>query len=240
MVACLPHGQAHAQKDVRDTIGKWVEVRKNISEEKSDWRMEESMLRDTRELLRREIERLDASIEDMEDSATAADKERAELTSKKERLNEATDVLKSRFGNLEERIKGLSEKFPTPLSEKIAPIIRRIPKDPEDTNASFGERVQNIVGILSQADKFNNDITQTSESREIEEGRTVEVRTLYWGLGGAYYVDASGAFAGIGRPGEDEWEWPRMKGAAPGIRRLIDVAEGSAEIQFVEVPASIE
>ncbi|CAA7072348.1 DUF3450 family protein, partial [Lentimonas sp. CC11] len=101
------------------------------------------------------------------------------------------------------------------------------------------ERVQNIVGILSQADKFNTTITQTSESRELDSGKVVEVRTLYWGLAMAYYVDAAGEYAGIGFPGKDGWEWPQIDGAGPQIKKLLDVYEGSEEIQFVEVPARI-
>ena len=77
--------------------------------------------------------------------------------------------------------------------------------------------MQNVVGILSQADKFNTTLTATSESREIEGGKVVEVRTLYWGLATAYYVDASGEYAGIGYTGPDGWEWPQIEGKGAAI-----------------------
>ncbi|MDP4880188.1 MAG: DUF3450 domain-containing protein, partial [Opitutales bacterium] len=127
--------------------------------------------------------------------------------------------------------------LPAPLVNKIKPLIRRLPDDPANTELSLGERVQNIVGILSQADKFNTTITMTSESRTIDGGKTIEVRTLYWGLAAAYYVDASGEYAGIGKPSKDGWEWPQIKDAGPQIKKLLDVYEGSEDIQFVEVPA---
>ena len=140
---------------------------------------------------------------------------------------------------LEVQMKRVVKTLPSPLVEKIKPLIRRLPKDSANTKLSLGERVQNIVGILSQADKFNATITQTSESRELNSGKIVEVRTLYWGLAMAYYVDASGAYAGIGHPGEDGWEWPQIEGAGPHIKQLFAVYEGSEEIQFVAVPARI-
>jgi hypothetical protein len=157
-------------------------------------------------------------LEELENSTTEADEDRAELTALKE---------------------AIVTTLPTPLVNRIKPLIRRLPDDPANTKLSLGERVQNIVGILSQADKFNTTITQTSESRELDSGTVVEVRTLYWGLAMAYYVDAAGEYAGIGFLGKDGWEWPQIDGAGPQIKKRLDAYEGSEEIQFVEVPARI-
>ena len=136
-------------------------------------------------------------------------------------------------------MKRIVKTLPEPLVEKIKPLSRRLPEDSTNTDLSLGERVQNIVGILSQADKFNTTITQTSEAREIDGGKVVEVRTLYWGLAMAYYVDGSGEYAGIGVPTADGWEWPRIESAGAEIKQLIDVYEGSEDISFVDVPARI-
>jgi hypothetical protein len=56
----------------------------------------------------------------------------------------------------------------------------------------------------------------------------------------AYYVDASGEYAGIGVPGPDGWEWPRIDDAGAEIKHLIDVYEGTVDIVFVNVPARIK
>ena len=151
----------------------------------------------------------------------------------------AAAAVEGSIQQLEVQIKRVVKTLPTPLVEKIKPLIRRLPEDSAHTKLSLGERVQNIVGILSQADKFNATITQTSESRELDSGKTIEVRTLYWGLAMAYYVDGAGEYAGIGFPGADGWEWPQIEGAGPQIKKLLAVYEGSADIQFVEVPARI-
>lgn len=225
--------------ETRDVLDKWVETRQIISEEKADWQTEQSILSDTVTLLRNEIERLDKALEDLEASATAADEDRSELAAEKDVLNEAASVVEDNIAGLETQVKRILPALPSPLVEKIKPLIRRLPDDSSDTELSLGERVQNIVGILSQADKFNTSLTATSESREIEDGKVVEVRTLYWGLAMAYYVDASGQYAGIGYPGADGWEWPQIEGKGAEISRLMEVYEGSGEIQFVEVPARI-
>ncbi|MDQ8194291.1 DUF3450 family protein [Coraliomargarita sp. SDUM461004] len=225
--------------ETRDTLDKWVETRQIISEEKADWKVEQSILSDTITLLNNELERLNKSLEELEASATAADEDRSQLASQKDELTEAAGVVEANIGGLETQLKRIIKTFPQPLTDKIKPLIRRLPEDSANTELSLGERVQNIVGILSQADKFNTTITQTSESREIGDGRIVEVRTLYWGLAMAYYVDASGEYAGIGFPGTDGWEWPQDNEKGAEIKRLIDVYEGSEDISFVEVPARI-
>ncbi|HKK18275.1 MAG TPA: DUF3450 family protein [Opitutales bacterium] len=224
----------------KDTLQEWVETRQIISKEKADWKVEQSIFTDTVALLGSELERLNTELQEMEASATAADEERAKLSEEKEKLSAASSVVEAHIGDLETQMKAVIKTLPEPLVETIKPLIRRLPEDPSDTSMALGERVQNIVGILSQADKFNSTITQTSESREIDEGKTVEVRTLYWGLASAYYVDASGEYAGVGYPTAEGWEWPRVDDAGGAIKRLIDVYEGSEGIQFVTVPATIK
>ena len=234
---------SHAQDQIantRDTLKQWVETEQIISETKSNWDLEKSMLLNSEKLLNREQKRLKGTLEELDATATAADEEHTKLAAEKEAIGAASAVVDTNIGALEAQIKATVKTFPDPLVERIKPLIRRLPEDPDHTKLTLGERVQNIVGILSQADKFNSTITQTSESREIGEGRIVEVRTLYWGLGGAFYVDATGEYAGLGHPGPDGWEWPQIEGAGPKIKRLFDVYEGSEDIQFVEVPAHIK
>lgn len=226
-------------ESTRDLLDKWVQTRQLTSKEKSDWRLEQSILTDTKALLSAELTRLDISLKELEGSATAADKDRTDLTAQKEDIAEATTVVKQHIGALEAQLKTIIKTFPTPLIERTNPLIRRLPNDPTDTTLSMGERLQNIVGILNQADKFNSTLTQTSEARTTDSGKIVEVRTLYWGLATAYYVDTSGEYAGIGIPSKDGWLWPQIKDAGPKIKELFDIYEGSADIKFVELPARI-
>ncbi|MGZ0656750.1 DUF3450 family protein [Coraliomargarita sp. W4R53] len=239
--ALAPFGLSAQNKvtETRDVLDKWVETRQIISEEKADWKIEQSILGDTVTLLSNELERLQKSLDDLEASATAADEDRSQLAIEKEKLSEAAGVVEANIGALETQLKRIIKSLPEPLINKIKPLVRRLPDDSSDTKLSLGERVQNIVGILSQADKFNTTLTETSESREIADGKVVEVRTLYWGLAMAYYVDASAEYAGIGYPGADGWEWPQLEGKGLEIKRLLDVYEGAEDIQFVEVPARI-
>ena len=98
-------------------------------------------------------------MKDLKESATASDEERISLASKKESLKAASKVVESSIGKLEESLKRIIPSLPSPLLEKIRPLLRRLPDDPLITDLSLGERVQNIVGILNETDKFNTTIT---------------------------------------------------------------------------------
>ena len=225
-------------ENTRNVLDQWVETNQLISKEQRDWKLEQSILKDTETLLSNELERLNNAIKELEDTATAATEDRAKLTEEKEELEAGSAIVLGKIGALETQMKAIVKTLPEPLVEKLKPLIRRLPDNPEDTKLSMGERVQNIVGILSQTDKFNTTLTITSESREISEGKIVQVTTIYWGLAMAYYVDDSGNYAGIGVPGAEGWDWPEVAGAGPQIKKLIDIYEG-LEPEFVAVPARI-
>lgn len=231
---------AHADdlQNTRNVLDQWVETNQLISKEQSDWKLEQSILTDTQTLLSNELERLNQAIKELEETATTATEDRAKLTAEKDELEAGSAVVLNQIGALETQMKAIVKTLPLPLLEKLKPLIRRLPDNPDDTKLSMGERVQNIVGILSQTDKFNTTLTITSESREISQGKIVQVTTIYWGLAIAYYVDDSGNYAGIGIPSEEGWDWPEVAGAGPQIKQLIDIYEG-LEPAFVPVPARI-
>ena len=194
--------------ETRSTIDQWVETRQIISKESSQWEIEKGLLEKTYALLTSEVERLNLELKDLKESASASDEERSTLASEKESLRAASEVVANSISSLENSLKKIIPTLPTPLIEKIRPLVRRLPNDPEKTNLSLGQRVQNIVGILSQANKFNSTITLTSEAREFEKGKTIQVTTLYMGLASTYYVDDSGKYAGVGTPSANGWEFP--------------------------------
>lgn len=241
LASCLSLvGQANTIQDTRAALDQWAETQRILSETKNNWEFEKSILQDSEAFLSSESARLDDILKNLDERKTAADEERSTLANEKEVLSAASAVVNKKIGLLETKVKAVVKTFPEPLVDRIKPLIRRLPDDPNQTKLTLGERVQNIVGILSQADKFNGSITHTSESREIEGSGTIEVRTIYWGLAGAYFVDAAGVYAGVGFPEEDGWTWSPVEGAGPAIKRLLDVYEGTGEIQFVEVPARIQ
>lgn len=245
-VAALVAGAARAQSDgsgvdaFRARMEKWVETQKLISEEKADWELDRQSLEATRDLLQQQKESLAASIAALEETSTAADGERRELFLQRGELQRSRGVLSDRIRALEEDVLAIVPQLPTPLREKLEPLLVQIPNDPDSSQAQLGQRLMNVLGVLSQAEKFNGTATLVGETRALEGDQKVQVRTLYWGLGQAIYVDEQALHAGVGRPGPDGWEFVPEPDFARDAKLLLDTYEGNADvIDFVKVPVAI-
>lgn len=225
----------------RARMEKWVETQQLISAEKSDWESDREALESTRDLLQQQRESLQASIAELEETTTAADEERRELLLSRGELQRSRGALADRIRALEEEVLALVSQFPAPLQEKLEPLLVQIPEDPDRSTAPLGQRLINVLGILGQAEKFDQTVTLVGETRALEGDQQVQVRTLYWGLGQAFYVDGQQQHAGLGRPGEDGWVFVDEPGFAAEAARLLDIYEGNADaIEFVKVPITID
>jgi hypothetical protein len=142
-------------------------------------------------------------------------------------------------GTLERKTLILTETLPGPIRERVKPLSQRIPADPAATELSLSQRFQNVIGILNEVNKFNSDITVTSEVLTLSDGTTAEVKALYVGLGQAYYVAASGNAAGVGHPTESGWEWTSADHLAPEVGRAVAILENAQVPAFVPLPVEI-
>jgi gas vesicle protein len=229
--------------DFRVKMEKWVETRQILSQEKSDWEAEHAMLEATRDLLRDQRAALKEEIAALETSITEADQERVDLLLARGEYRRSIAAMKEWQAELEQRVLGLVPMLPEPLQDKLEPLIVQIPNDPEAGRVSLGKRLVNVLGVLLQAEKFDGTATLTGETRAIRAGdeQKVQVRTLYWGLGQAVYVDSQGRAAGLGRPGPEGWVFSEAPGLADDAKLLIDIYEGNVDtIRFVDVPVQIQ
>jgi hypothetical protein len=218
----------------------WVETRQLISQEKTEWEEDREILRATRDLLEQQREALAAEIAELEESNTASDDERRDLLLERGDYQRAARALEERIRALEEEVLELAPRLPKPLQEKLELLLIQIPTDPATDAPPLGQRLMNVLGVLAQAEKFNGTATFVGETRAVGGGQKVQVRTLYWGLGQAVYVDATGENAGIGRPGADGWEFADDPEFADEARRLLDIYEGNVDaIEFVRLPIEV-
>jgi hypothetical protein len=224
----------------RARMEKWVETQKLISEEKADWEADREALESTRSLLKQQRESLEKSIAELEKTTTSADEERRALLLERGELQRSRGVLADRIRALETDVLALVSKFPKPLQEKLEPLLVQIPEDPDRATTPLGPRLMNVLGILGQAEKFDGTATLVGETRALDGDQKVQVRTLYWGLGQAFYIDSQQQHAGIGRPGPEGWEFADEPEFANAAARLLDIYEGNVDvIDFVETPVVI-
>jgi len=191
------------------------------------------------ELLQREKALLEERLDEYESMASGADTERKELVERNEALQAVSQAMRDALPALEKRALALTKSFPEPLTKEITPLINRIPTDPGSAKISPSQRLQSVVGILSQAEKFNSGVSLITEIKTLDDGKTTEVETLYFGLAGAVFSDIPGSYAGVGIPGPEGWQWESRPETSKQVRQLIDIYQNTREATFTEIPVTI-
>jgi hypothetical protein len=114
-----------------------------------------------------------------------------------------------------------------------------MPEDAAKTRVSAAERFQNVLGILNELNKANNDISVNVEVRDLGDGKKSEVQAIYIGLTQAYYISARGE-AGIGRPTPDGWKWEPSKAISREVLAALEIIQGKQSPAFVPLPVKLK
>lgn len=240
-------GSVHSEEAVppinsaRETLEQWVETKRIASQERRDLELSKEILGERIRMVQREIDALKAKIKDAEGSISDADKKRAELLAQNEALKAATVSLQTRLAAMEQGIADLLKRLPEPIRERIKPLTQRLPQDAEAAaKLSLSERFQNVVGILNEVEKFNSEITMTSEVRQLPDGASAEVTAVYLGISQGYYVGRGGTIAGIGRPTPEGWTWTPADASAPAIADVVAILKNEKVASFVQIPVTVD
>lgn len=225
--------------DTRVTLEKWVETRQLISKTKAEWQADKETLEQMLELLTRELETVTEQLSKVSTNSTQVATEQAEALKLKSQSAAALDEAKRFAAKFEAEIAKCAPRMPAPLQELLKPLLNRLPANPEATRMSAAERIQVVVGVLNEIDKFNSGITIFSEKRKNNQGEEIAVETVYVGLGAAYFVNETGEFAGVGAPGATKWEWTINSALAPAVREVIQIYRNEKPARFVPLPVAI-
>src|ERR1043166_3721217 len=226
-------------KTTRDTLSEWVKTQQLISKEKKEWREGKEMLQARIELMQTEIATLDEKIKQAEGNAGEAEKKKVELLAQSDTLKAATTSLGQSVAELETKLRRLFQVVPEPIQVKLNPLYQRMPTDPNNTKVTLPERYQSILGILNEINKLNGEITLATEIRPLADAKPAEVKTLYVGLGQAYFLSPKGE-AGVGRPSDAGWKWESANRSASDIAEAISVLQGKGTPKFISLPVHIQ
>lgn len=225
--------------ETRMVLGKWIETQQIIAKERNDWQQGKEILAGRLELVKKELSSLEDKIKSAQTSVDESDAKRSQFEAQNLQLKATGDQLASNVTRLEEEVRDLFTRLPEPTRTKLMPLYQRIPEDPATTHVSVAERFQNVLGILNELNKDNNEITVGYEVRNLADGKPAEVRTMYIGLAQAFYVSAGGE-AGIGRPGETGWKWEPSKAIANDVLTAFDILQGKHTPAFVPLPVNLQ
>lgn len=228
----------------RALIEEYYELQRQIDAAVKRARTEKQVLGGRTELLSTEIRRLTESNTEQKEGITEADKERQKLIAEDEHLDKAKQANLTKVETFERRVRFMLPSLPPPLVAKLADMVSRMPdadKAREEINATVSSRFAAVLGILDQISRFDSDITVVPEVRELEDGRKIEVQTLYLGLAHAFYAGSgdSADVAGVGVPTQTGWRWQERPAEAKAISRAIKQYSREEPAEFLALPIEL-
>jgi len=224
-------------EETRVTMDKWIETQQIISKERKDWQKGKEILLGRLELVKNEIDSLSETIRQAASGMAEDDKKRDELITENEKLKAAEALLTNAVMGMEEEVRNLRlfKQLPEPILTKLQPLYQRLPEDSLSTKASTAERFQNVLGILNELNKANNEITVSYEVHNLSNGTPSEVKAIYVGLAQAYYVSAGGE-SGIGYPTDEGWKWEPSQAVSRDVVLALEILDGKHSPAFVPLP----
>lgn len=233
-------GVAASIQSSRDTLSQWIETQRIISSEESSWQTTKLALEGRIALVQQELDDLNNKVAQSNKTISEEDTRKSNLQRDLDAAKSATQSLIEAAAALEKEILKLKTILPDPILKKVQALYDRIPEDPNSTKVSLAERYQNILGILNEADKANNELMVLSEVREIAGATPTEVETIYVGLAQAYFVNADRNFAGTGRPVDGKWQWERLDEISTDVAEMLSVISAKGKPKFVHLPIQID
>jgi len=227
-------------EQTRSSLEKWVETRQLISKTRADWQSDKEMLEQNIQLFERELKAVDEGMSKVGASNSQVDKERGESEAALKASNQTLDQAKAFAATFEARLAKVVPQLPAPLQDILKPLLNKLPAAGAATKLGAPERMQAIVGILNEVDKFNNAISIFSEKRKNQKQEEVAVQTVYIGLGAGYFVNDAGDFAGVGMPGASGWDWSIRNEIAPAVKDVVKIYRSEMPARFIALPATIK
>lgn len=230
---------APSLEQMRLATDKWLETQKIIFKERNEWQQGKEILLGRIELVEKEIAALEEKIKQAKSSVADADQKQAELVAENDQLKATFAELTKTATAMEADVRKLFRILPEPTQKKLQPLHQRIPEAPATTRAALAERYQNVLGILNEVNKTNNEIFVNYEVHTLANGKPVEVQAIYIGLSQAYYVSATGE-AGICHPGLDGWKWEPRNAIGRQLLNVLEILQGKQTAAFVPLPVKIQ
>jgi hypothetical protein len=237
--------EAPSTEKLKDTVREWIETMREVQQEENDWERDQELLQAQRDGLETEIAELKKQLEVARQEKAGADSKSVDKVKKRDALAAAKDALAADVRKLEESLVAKLPGFPAPLAgdPRVKELMEQVRKDVqltgEDAKGGLTKRLNNVLNLLSEAEKWQQTVHLKDELHETGDGRKFNMKVVYFGLGCAYAVDDAGEFALVGVPGEAGWTFSERNDLAPTIQQMVAVLNGDADAQFISLPIEL-
>lgn len=236
----LTTAQADSVDHARQSVSDWVQTEQAISRESLDWQADKTLLSDMITIAQKRVASLQQQVEAHATFTSLAKEERRKLSEQDTQITEYTHVIEQLLDDAEVFIRRLLPQLPPPLQDELAASLKRLPDGESTLTVSLSERMQTITTILSQLRAFDQTVSIHQAIRAVPDSdNEIAVRTIWVGLGQAYYIAPSDA--GYGLPSPSGWTWHSAPELSDAIQRSIQQIETTSSTpQLIDLPIQIK
>lgn len=221
--AALDTGQAER------LVEKWLATERQATVLQSDWQAQKPLLEQRIALLKAEREQLRAALKNHQLDEVEA--RRAELLQQQTAMEAEQAALRPQLKTLSAQLQGLTQLLPPPLLNawnKEAAVA-----DEQDISL----QLQALLARLSRLAEFDQRINIHEMTLTEPAGKTVLVKQLYLGVGGAWFTSQDGSYAGTGRATPEGWRWHFDEALdSATVKRAIAIHQKQRAPEFVALP----
>ncbi|MBN1595764.1 DUF3450 family protein [candidate division FCPU426 bacterium] len=238
---CLPvRGLAAEEPDSRNLeklVNQWVLLKKEITLEKQNWSEEREYLRNEQALLATEKKRLEEEIGQLRAAKAARSALRLKLLESKQSYQQALEACLPALRQAEKALQAWTRRLPRTL---FLPVENNFIKLPSASEQPVSQRLQNILALYAQIDKYQNSINVGKEMIVLPDGNALEFDVLFIGLAQGYCLSQDGRQAGIGWPDVSGWKWEWRPSLAARIRSGLILHAQEKVAEFIALPVRVQ
>ena len=218
-------------------VTKWVELRRELTEEAETWEEQKAQLEQERALLSKAKETLEEEIAAAGEEQRSAEAERAKLLARKEGLQASLNACLPALRRAEADLKGWRTLWPPSLL--TPPLRKAFDQLQKASEQSVTRRLQVILSLYGEIERVQYGVHVVKEVLQTGSDRSQEMDVIYLGLAQGFAVSMDNQIAGIGRPIGDDWKWTWRPEMAAEVRKAIAFYRHEKTADFVHLPLRV-
>ncbi|NOY80681.1 MAG: DUF3450 domain-containing protein [Kiritimatiellaeota bacterium] len=220
-------------------VDRWVRLREELNRAETRWREQKAVLADERRMLEREQGRAQAAWREQEAADRELSAELARVTDRRTALANVLSRLEQPVRQAEEDLRLWQRRLPDFLAARLRDRFRELPGPGRQFKPTdLSKRLERVLGLYAEIEQLDQSVHSGRMILKGPDGRQLEMRVLFLGLGAGFALTPDGKAGGRGVPGTDGWRWEWRPQWAQSVRTALECYAKVRPAEFV--PLALE